>query len=68
MHFHDLRHTSASLALSAGVNPEVVEEGLKNSYLRLTRDRYSHVLPALQEKSTVQMEEIIGIPYVVLTG
>jgi integrase len=40
MRFHDLRHTSASLLLAAGVHPKVVQERLG----RITLDTYSHVL------------------------
>lgn len=45
---HDLRHTAATLALSAGVHPKVVSERLGHSSVQITLDRYSHVTPALQ--------------------
>ncbi len=46
--FHDLRHTSASLLLAAGVHPKVVPERLGHSQISVTMDIYSHVLPTMQ--------------------
>ena len=46
--FHDLRHTSATLLLSAGVHPKVVQERLGHSQISVTLDTYSHVLPTMQ--------------------
>jgi integrase len=40
---HDLRHTSASLALAAGVDLKVVSERLGHSQLAITADLYTHV-------------------------
>lgn len=41
--FHDLRHTSASLALSADVAMKVVSVRLGHSSTGFTADRYTHV-------------------------
>jgi integrase len=46
MRFHDLRHGTASLLLSQGVNPRVVMERLGHSTISLTLGTYSHVIPA----------------------
>jgi integrase len=51
LRFHDLRHTSATLMLSAGVHPKVVSERLGHSGVAITLDTYSHVLPGLQEEA-----------------
>jgi integrase len=56
MRFHDLRHTSASLLLAAGVHPKVVSERLGHSTVNLTLDTYSHVLPGLQEQAAQSMD------------
>lgn len=40
---HDLRHTYATLALEAGVNPKVVQEALGHSHVSVTLGIYSHV-------------------------
>ncbi len=44
---HDLRHTSASLALAAGVPMKVVSERLGHSSLSITADLYTHVSPVV---------------------
>ena len=48
---HDLRHTHASLALAAGINPKVVTERLGHATVSITLDTYSHAIPALQEEA-----------------
>jgi integrase len=49
--FHDLRHTSATLLLSAGVHPKIVQERLGHSQIAVTMDVYSHVLPGMQREA-----------------
>jgi integrase len=44
----DLRHCCATLLLSAGVNPKVVQERLGHASVTLTLQTYSHVLPNIQ--------------------
>lgn len=44
---HDLRHTHATLALSAGIHPRVVQERLGHASIQMTLDTYSHAVPAL---------------------
>ncbi|HEX8289656.1 MAG TPA: tyrosine-type recombinase/integrase [Pyrinomonadaceae bacterium] len=56
---YDLRHTTATLLLQAGVNPKVVSERLGHSTIVLTLDVYSHVLPSMQQDATKQLEKII---------
>jgi integrase len=48
---HDLRHTHASLALAAGINPKVISERLGHATVSITLDTYSHAIPALQEEA-----------------
>lgn len=57
--FHDLRHTCATLLLSAGVHPKVVQELLGHSQISITLDTYSHVLPTLQEQAARAMEALL---------
>jgi integrase len=47
--FHDLRHTCASLLLSANTNPKVVSEMLGHATVAITLDVYAHVMPDMQE-------------------
>ena len=43
--FHELRHSTATLLLSLGCNPKVVQELLGHSQIGVTMDVYSHALP-----------------------
>ncbi len=45
--FHGLRHTSASLALAAGVPMRVVSDRLGHSSTAITADLYTHVSPVV---------------------
>jgi integrase len=53
---YDLRHTSATLALTVGVAPKVVSEQLGHASAAFTLDTYSHVLPHMQEEAASKME------------
>jgi integrase len=46
--FHDLRHSAATILLSMGVHPKVVQELLGHSQIGMTMDTYSHILPSMQ--------------------
>ncbi len=56
---YDLRHTCATLLLSAGVNPKVVSERLGHASVALTLDIYSHVLPGMQKAATDKLENLL---------
>lgn len=45
---HGMRHTLATLALTGGVNPKVVQERLGHASVQMTLDRYSHVTLSMQ--------------------
>jgi len=47
--FHDLRHSAATLLLSMGVHPKIVQEILGHSNVGITLNVYSHVLPSMQK-------------------
>ena len=51
LRLYDLRHTAATLALSAGVPPKVVAEQLGHASAAFTLDVYSHLLPHMQQES-----------------
>jgi integrase len=53
--FHDLRHTAATLLLTAGVNPKVVSEMLGHSTVAITLDIYTHVIPDMQQDAASAM-------------
>jgi len=56
---HDLRHTSATLALQAGIHPKVVSERLGHSSIAITLDTYSHVVPGLHEAAASELASLI---------
>jgi len=56
---HDLRHTSATLALGAGIHPKVVSERLGHSNITITLDTYSHVIPGLHEAAANELAAVI---------
>ena len=56
---HDLRHTAATLALTAGVHPKVVQERLGHANISVTLDTYSHVLEGLQEDAASKVEALV---------
>jgi integrase len=57
---YDLRHTAATLALSAGVPPKVVAEQLGHASAAFTLDVYSHLLPHMQEEAAIKVELILA--------
>jgi len=58
---HDLRHTHATLMLTAGVHPKVVSERLGHANIGITLDIYSHVLPGLQEAAAEKFDRIFEV-------
>lgn len=56
---HDLRHTSATLLLRAGVPTKIVSERLGHASVGITSDLYSHVTPDMQESASVAMSNIL---------
>jgi Phage integrase family len=59
---HDLRHTHATLAFSAGIHPKVASERLGHSTVGITLDVYSHVIPAMQEEAGGLVASIVFGP------
>ena len=57
--FHDLRHSVATLLLTAGIHPKIVQELLGHSQISLTLDTYSHVLPSLQADAMNQLNSLL---------
>lgn len=59
LRLYDLRHSCATLLLSANENPKVVSERLGHSSITLTMDIYSHVLPDMQQGASDKLESIL---------
>jgi integrase len=60
MRFHDLRHSAATVLLTMGVHPKVVQERLGHSQISMTLDTYSHVLPSMQQEATDKLNDLFG--------
>jgi integrase len=57
---HDLRHTAASLAISAGASVKAVQQMLGHSSAQITLDRYSHLYEDDLEELTDSMDARYG--------
>ena len=58
--FHDLRHTCATLMLSSGQSPKVVQERLGHSDVSVTMGVYSHVTPEARSGAAEAIEGLLG--------
>lgn len=54
-----LRHTCATLLLLEGIHPRVVQERLGHANVQITLDRYSHVLPTMQQQATAALSNLL---------
>jgi integrase len=45
LRFHDLRHTYAALMVRAGAHPKYLQAQMGHSSIKVTLDRYGHLLP-----------------------
>lgn len=60
MHFHDLRHSAATILLSMGVNVKVIQELLGHSDVSITLGKYSHLLPSMQKEVVEKWDDAFG--------
>ena len=58
--FHSLRHTHASMLLSAGTHPKVVQERLGHSSISITLDTYSHVMEGLGREAANKLDDLFA--------
>ncbi|GHO52906.1 tyrosine-type recombinase/integrase [Ktedonobacter robiniae] len=58
IHFHDLRHSAASILLCMGVNIKVIQELLGHSDISITLRTYSHLLPSMQQEIVETWNEV----------
>jgi integrase len=56
---HGLRHTWATLALSAGIDIKIVSERLNHSSTHITREIYTHVTPPMQSDAAERVARLI---------
>jgi hypothetical protein len=57
-----LRHTSATLAVAAGVSVRVISDQLGHASISFTLERYSHVLPSIQDEAAARVERMLIRP------
>jgi len=58
--FHDLRHTCATLLLSHGTHPKLVQELLGHATIAMTLNTYSHFLPSMGDQTMRAMEATLS--------
>lgn len=58
--FHDLRHSVATMLLSLGTHPKVVQELLGHGSIGITMDTYSHVMPTMQKNVMARLDDLLG--------
>jgi integrase len=56
---YDLRHTAVTLAVAAGVSVKVISEQLGHASISFTLERYSHVLPSIQDEAAARVERML---------
>lgn len=56
---HGLRHTSATLLLSAGVPPNVVQQRLGHKRIEMTLGIYAHALPGMQRDAARKLGTLL---------
>jgi integrase len=58
---YGLRHTAATIALTAGVPTKVVSEQLGHASSAFTLDVYAHVLPHMQSEAAARVAALLGM-------
>jgi integrase len=58
--FHDLRHICATLLLSQGTHPKLVQELPGHATIATTLDTYSHFLPSMGDQTVRAMEAALS--------
>ena len=56
---YDLRHTAATLTIAAGVSVKVISDQLGHASISFTLERYSHVLPSIQDEAAAKVEQLL---------
>jgi len=57
--FHDLRHSTATLLLQAGVDLKTVSAILGHSQLSVTSDYYVHITSALTQPALARLSQVL---------
>jgi integrase len=54
--FHELRHTSAALAIEQGAHPMAIKERLGHASITTTLDRYGGLFPSLDRQLADELD------------
>ncbi len=54
-----LREDEGTIAVAAGVSVKVISEQLGHASISFTLERYSHVLPSIQDEAAARVEWIL---------
>jgi integrase len=60
LRIHDLRHTAASLMVSAGANVKAVQKALGHASASMTLDRYSHIFTDDLEALATRLDQVLS--------
>ncbi|MFO1045992.1 MAG: site-specific integrase [Planctomycetaceae bacterium] len=60
VHFHDLRHSCASLMLADGVQMKAIQAILGHSTISMTMDTYAHLMPDSQRIAASTFDRLLG--------
>jgi integrase len=60
LRMHDLRHSAATILLSMGIHPKIVQELLGHSDIGMTMNTYSHVLPSMQQEAMDKWDAVFS--------
>ncbi len=60
MHFHDLRHSAATILIGMGINPKVIQELLGHSDISITLGIYGHLFPSMQQDVVEKWQDVFG--------
>ena len=53
---HECRHTFASLMIAAGVNAKALSTYMGHANVRITLDRYGHLMPGNEEEAAARLD------------
>ncbi len=55
-----LRHSAATILISIGVHPKVVQELLEHNNISMMLDIHSHVLPSIRQEAMNKLDDLFG--------
>ena len=55
---HECRHTYASFAIAAGVNAKALSDYLGHSSIKVTFDKYGHLMPGNEQQAADLLDSI----------